>query len=387
MKIRMYNCYFGDCFRIRGEKDNDLLVDFGILRQALNEPSRNRVFDAIFSDFKNDDIDFLLTHYHEDHYNGAVHIMKKPFSFRDIYIPDIWNVKGSLEAVKLHLLDDILSNFVIKDGKSDLQFITFLESLCGQRVHFVQRETPIQDRFIALWPDEKCICETALKLYKEAIVKAGLSPSDEAKLNRIAGYLRRTVLMIHSRDRHAEEVIRRFKRIRRSINKLIETLEIDEERRKVIRRLVIKLGDFKNDISIVFQNRVNTESDNVLFLGDFGTSDKIWNQMKSGFCDSKPTCLYPKYHIVKVTHHGTEDHYKWFKKHLDKFTDNHSIFLIPNGGYKKLSLYEDYSCFINDHEAKAVCSSCDSCETVEEFEDCMCLRHKIVFPKKYVDIS
>ena len=106
MVTRMYNCYFGDCFRISNDGQKDLLVDCGIHPNSIceNKKTKKNRFDFIHSDKKEKNTDFLLTHYHEDHYNGIISISKNHnYKFDDVYIPDIWNeqvIKPTLKMQK-----------------------------------------------------------------------------------------------------------------------------------------------------------------------------------------------------------------------------------------------------------------------------------------------
>lgn len=96
MKIIMYDCGYGDCFQIKEKNQNDLYVDFGIHKSLMKESVReNRFSDIIGEMNENHDADFLLTHYHEDHYNGAIYMAQNSnYRFSNVYIPDVWDVGG-----------------------------------------------------------------------------------------------------------------------------------------------------------------------------------------------------------------------------------------------------------------------------------------------------
>lgn len=90
MKIRMYECGFGDCFRLETGQNqetgqNDLYVDFGIHTASWTRKERERRFDYIISEMK-EKKDFLLSHYHEDHFNGAMYMAKNSSErFTNVY--------------------------------------------------------------------------------------------------------------------------------------------------------------------------------------------------------------------------------------------------------------------------------------------------------------
>ena len=69
MEIRMYECGFGDCFRLREANQVDLYVDFGIHSSSWSGNDKTNRFDNIIADM-NEKKDFLLTHCHDDHLMG-----------------------------------------------------------------------------------------------------------------------------------------------------------------------------------------------------------------------------------------------------------------------------------------------------------------------------
>ena len=73
MEIRMYECGFGDCFRLREANQVDLYVDFGIHSSSWSGNDKTNRFDNVIADM-NEKKDFLLTHYHDDHFNGAIYM-------------------------------------------------------------------------------------------------------------------------------------------------------------------------------------------------------------------------------------------------------------------------------------------------------------------------
>ena len=67
MNITMYECGFGDCFKLEDNNKNTLYVDFGIHDHSMGKSKRECRYDQIIHSMP-DNCDFLLTHYHDDHY-------------------------------------------------------------------------------------------------------------------------------------------------------------------------------------------------------------------------------------------------------------------------------------------------------------------------------
>ena len=116
MEIRMYECGFGDCFRLRQDNQTDLYVDFGIHSSSWSRNDKAYRFDGIIAQM-NKEKDFLLTHYHDDHYNGAIYMANNSINrFNNVYIPDVWNIARSLYITSLILLRGIFTRSVIAGG-------------------------------------------------------------------------------------------------------------------------------------------------------------------------------------------------------------------------------------------------------------------------------
>ena len=63
----MYKCAFGDCFKLEDDAGDVLYVDFGIHIRSMKKKDREARYDQIIQDIP-EKSDFLLTHYHADHY-------------------------------------------------------------------------------------------------------------------------------------------------------------------------------------------------------------------------------------------------------------------------------------------------------------------------------
>ena len=320
----MYNCYFGDCFRIANLVGNDLLVDFGIHKSCTPTSVREKRFEDIYTDILDSNIDFLLSHYHEDHYNGVIYVNKRyQYKFKDIYIPDVWNFDGCIKAINLYLLRGILDKTFLKRKTS---IFSFLKSICDDQkvIHFVQRGTYIQDKYIALWPSEEYIIWKALKVYESAIDKVKLDSTKVEQLEQFSKKLRRIVLDMHSRNTSSAILLQRLDTLEEEFTRFVRDINITGENISVI----IKLRCFENDISIVLQNKENCTNENMIFTGDFGYDEQLWDYIENNN-DKRSNCdMHPNYHVIKAGHHGTRPYYHSFIGRMN----SDSILLIPNDG-------------------------------------------------------
>ena len=130
--VRMYNCWFGDCFRIYHDPDdtagNDLIVDFGIHPNCRSRADREARFDLIYNDFfTGHNSDFLLTHYHADHYNGVIYASQHGVRFENVYIPDIWGKRDSIPVIVILLLGLFTDRYI----EENLTLFDFFIAICN----------------------------------------------------------------------------------------------------------------------------------------------------------------------------------------------------------------------------------------------------------------
>lgn len=86
-EIKIYECGFGDCFRIANEYKT-LYVDFGTLSSSYKKEEREKKYNQIIEEMP-EYKDFLLTHYHQDHYSGAIYMAEQGEKFDNVFnVPD-----------------------------------------------------------------------------------------------------------------------------------------------------------------------------------------------------------------------------------------------------------------------------------------------------------
>ena len=375
----MYNCYFGDCFKIENSNGNDLLVDFGIYPGSSGTVNPEDRFDDIFNDLSGKSIDFLLSHYHEDHYNGVVYINDQyGYKFDDVYIPDIWKIPGSIPAVSLHLLKMILDRS--KMGSSTTLF-SFLNAICKNHsiIHFVKRGMSIQEQYIALWPDKGYVTDRAEKLLADIQKGYGFSEADIESLSKYSKDLIQIVLTVETGDYQGDTMISRINDLEQEF--LNHKWDFVPE--NFSRGVIYKLHDFGNNISIVFQNIEDKYSDNLLFTGDFGNRKRLWNKIERNFDKNSACEMHPLYHAIKVGHHGTRDYYHSYAGRIKE----DSYLLIPNDGENmNWPICSDYSLNAVTYDVHVICSTANLCEARAKNCVCTCTKKDIIDPGVYLDI-
>lgn len=367
MEIRMYECGFGDCFRLRRKNDTDLYVDFGIHNSSWSSEERKNRFMYIINDMENEK-NFLLSHYHDDHYNGAIYMAKNTkHKFRDVYVPDVWNMPESVHITSLMLLRDIFTKSIIC-GENTI--IDFFESICTNRstIYFLSRGSKFhKNQYLVLWPEKGYVADKAEKIFTK--MQEEMSNVHIEQIQMIASRLNELILQAGKTDfgENMKNYSGQFSELEEQYVDLKYQIESGYNN-KFKNKMQYKLTRFGNEISIVFQNCSGDK--NVLFTGDFGKKIN-WSYIE----DNKDNVveMKDKYNIIKVPHHGTKPYYHSF---VNRVRDD-SIFLITNGNSRKnWCISEKYfqdSIYLHNH---MICSVN------------MTLSHKCkeIYPGKYVDV-
>ncbi len=385
MNIRMYNCYFGDCFKLNNETGTPLLVDFGIHEKRVNKTLVSQRFNDVYQDIQAQELDFLLSHYHEDHYNGAVHIKNNyGYTFKDVYIPDIWTINGSIAATQLTVLSSMLSMYKLNNN---LSILTFLQRISKSNIHFVQRGYTIQDKYIALWPSYNSLSKKAEKVLERVLGKGSFKDDHIVELTKLSSDISQTFKEYKGRDIGSDSFNNQLSsyndRLRRLTNQMIND--------DIANTLYVDLHNFGNDISIVFQNKEVSDEYNLLFTGDFGRLKRDWRFIESNQDNNKDCAMHDHYNVIKVGHHGTRPYYHSYASRIN----DQSVLMIPNGDSKNSwKICSDYSINAFTTGSKVICSTGWSCEVLSNnrmgnCSKCPCTNNFVIenaTNKVYVDI-
>lgn len=372
-RIRMYDCAFGDCFRIthRNETPNSgaavsahLYVDFGIHGRCANENGwKENRYDDIIRDMP-PDADFLLSHYHYDHYSGLLHMIHHShYRFRNVYIPDVWNIHGSVQVVYLLLLRDLFTKTILAEGKSLLRFLISICHSAG-RVYFVKRGDEIQERYVALWPTEQTVQRAAQKLRTFIRERHNIPEALEEIAIELCNLMREIGQTENQLAR--ESLIGQLAALEQQFVDLAQQIPTDNACQK-------KLADFEHSINIIFQNRPD-EDRNILFTGDAEKNPGLWRYIQQNTDGLVP--FYARYDVIKIPHHGTAHHYHSFRNLSDRGTK----YLITNGLIPRWPVTQQYAEDAN-HCRSAVYCSRQTCAA-----PCRCHNHSMICPGIFTDL-
>lgn len=356
MKIRAYNCQFGDCYCIFNSSANPLYIDFGIHRRCGCNSCR---YDSIINDIKSfSQKDFLLTHYHEDHYSGFVRMMENDENhktFGKVYLPfiplDREQTKEALLILKMILTNGILRFKHDIDALKKHSFITLLDSVykATNEIVFLKRGDQLRGKYEVLWPDTGIVVDDINRSNPlDSEVSEGLHDISVGLLG---------VLRTKENNRLSEfqEEYIGF------ASKIVKNIKI----------YVSKTNNISNEHCIVFHNIEDVEGDNILFTGDLGKK-RIWDILERE--------LHNSYSVIKIPHHGTAGYYHDFTKWVREY----SYLLIPNGSILGWKICDKYAENLHD-KSVIICNEGCYCQQ----PTCICINSKHVGDDGliYFDIS
>ena len=384
MKIRMYNVGFGDCYCLRDRKKS-LLVDFGTNNSRIEGRPRREIFDLIISDLSTIECkNLLLTHFHMDHLSGLLYMMKNKdssFDFGKIYLPDVFSEEKMSRTLVLLLLADLVKDSCLPSRQVSLfALIDALLERQTQTVELLSRGKIFEEKYQALWPDAYVTQRETNEVYD--LLKEKF-PEIMDVLFDFAEKLRQIIWSMTDEGKVLSE--NNQKNIRAYVYerefRRIKALPEFKELLTWLNRNQVNLRQFKNKISIVFQNARDGEV-NLLFTGDVQPEHM---QMIADNYDGKWP-LYEHYWCIKVPHHGTQDHYFNFSGYEPEnmMISNGIHFANSKTQSRELRTSPLYGGLFYIPDTHMYCSNCDCCDCYEN--GCSCKEADVISPSYYKDI-
>lgn len=387
-KVEVYNTYFGDCIVLKDrDDDSNLLVDFGIHRSSdissvygTRRDLHTSIAEDIAKRYSSSNISLLITHFHEDHVSGLIHMYKSENNiyknmFTKIYIANIWN---NPYAVASNLLEEMIVEQELKKsglpGTTSLFDVQDFLSVNVYRVHLIKRGDLFEnDKYIALWP----IVDDRKNYISEIIQSFGLPEDFESGLialsEIVCNFVTKELLGPNNSYEYINENISITQRIldmritySELLDDLVEHIFVNQEN-DLLRVQKEKLNRLNHKYNIVFQNTV-CDNENILFTGDIEV-----NHMDE-IAKAKDITLFKEYKYIKIPHHGTERHYFDYSKY------NPQKVIITNGKVKTKDANSYKICSgYGNLNAIHLCSNsnhCANCKASCMTAGCVCARER-----------
>ena len=345
-EIEVYNTYFGECIVLKEKKDNsNLLVDFGIhyfsdvsIVYGNRSDLTREIADDICVRYSKKNISLLITHFHEDHISGLIHMFnsgqcKYKDIFKNIYIANIWNnpfevASNILEELLLEI--EMRMSGLPRTSANLFDLLLFLSQSISKITLLSRGETFENEKYITLWP----VDEVHENHVSEIINGLHLPVDFEGKLialseivcifvtrelmgnQRVFEYHDEGNDKIYTGEVNIEQRIEDMRVVYRSL--LEDIIDNTMENEQNISGQIRKLNKLNHEYNVVFQNKVSGD-ENVLFTGDIEVSHM---QKIESALDIK---LHKQFKYIKVPHHGTKQHYFDYSKY------NPQNIIISNG--------------------------------------------------------
>lgn len=397
-EIEVYNAYFGDCIMLKEyADDSNLLIDFGI-HYFSDVPSayvdRTTLTASIADDlamrYSNNNTSLLITHFHEDHISGLIHMYKNGDAkfkriFKKAYIANIWN---NPFAVAGNILEELLLEYELKMSglpRTTSSLFDVLDFLCGNvcRVELLSRGQKFEkDKYITLWPP---LFEDKDEKITDMISALGMSDEFAGRimaLSEMACIYMGQYIQEYSADRVYSRVYfgSRIEDMRTMYRDLVDDFVSDNHilDDDLLKSEKQKLNELNHKYNIVFQNAVSGD-ENILFAGDAEKRDM--NEIAKA-TDIK---LHETYKYIKIPHHGTEGHYFDFSKYKPQnvLITNGKVNVNNGTSYEICKGYGN----LNSIHLCTNTNNCSNCTTSCLLSKSVCAKgRKIVYSKLYESI-
>lgn len=362
----MQEVNFGEAILLE-QDDNKLLVDCGAKYEQKGITAANSVKNLLLDLHK----EALVTHFHEDHYNGFTELAGQVI-FKRFYLP-LFEYKKSTGLIATYkILDDTVKIWAYqkllgKGKKLDAlhRFFLSLPQLVRRRdqVICVKRGDIIKcgsKQFEIIWP-KGCFMDKA-KIHSpeiEEILRRYIPESIERYITIVDNYTsaltKLYVSYVNSEDdSFSSNLIYQLEQTYERLDENSISITLDEKDIKRFSSIVSQKIKCMNDCSVVMQC-----DEELLMLGDIGKN--IFEKYISPDFRIKN-----KYKAVKVSHHGTKAYFSY------KLPDAKAYLISNSGKYNtRWSIYEEYPCYFsksrmictntNSHRCHFATSPCSAC--------------------------
>lgn len=350
--IYVYKIGFGDCSLL--ELDNvNILLDCG---GNIKELEKNVLVNDIISKTLNKNLECIVTHFHDDHYNTLS--MFPNAAFDAIYAPNFFTKEEiKLQLYALLILSNSSSCYLMAE-----QMLRFIPKIIDDGilkecaiVNFVKKGDLINNNMEVLWPDpnildyevrnlldefEKILKVNSNEIYREsANFHNGVWSDLIEKIELLAKKYISNVEMLKN-NRMQNEITLDY--ISNNIKNILDDLNAIKKQVNLKKLTSVprkRIKQIQNKYSIIFHN------DKVLFLGDI--TAKIFNDNIACKIENN------KYNYIKVAHHGTKNYFTNKLPKSDKM-------IISSGKKSNCDISAMYPLYYNDR--KFICTCNDFCE-------------------------
>ena len=312
----MFNMEFGECSIIE-TTDTCLIVDCGSIY-------RNNTFDNVKQELDNIypiELNGLITHFHEDHYNGFSYLFSKyphKYHFEHFFLPHIFQADDHPNTLDYVLIDTYIRS-KLKRPMSKETILDMISNVLNTGVGYTLLKrgdtfsTPGGNATV-LWPEPQNVYSQLQKLNPYLYI-----PDDDIK---VIFYITDSII----EKLLSEEKVDNISKEKRAFNQLINnSIAYSDDNNGTIRTYsgatyeANDSNDFysRPDIQLLLSKIINNRIDHNYCLvfqnSHFGkdylfTGDISLPTLKKILKLSDP-CLLKDFYAVKAPHHGTKSHY------------------------------------------------------------------------------
>lgn len=300
--VKLFKMGFGESI-ILGSDNDCLLVDCG-------SESNNKInyFDNVVKELKTyKNCDAMLSHFHTDHINGLIHIIKNEFQkFNCVYIPHVFTLSHP-NFVDFEIIRYLLEQMMCPSDKTfsmwDLLSAIVMNS--GKLI-LLKREdqfSSIDSEFKVLWPIPEELISQRLYNRINTIINAKMMSEIESLSDSINKYY---LELSNKNELISYDILQDIPMELKTILEKFRDGFKEIIKKADLQALIRSLKCNANKASIVCHNIDECNGKNILLTGDIPS--KIMKFIAEQRHDSNCQ-LHSHYKIIKAPHHGTDSHY------------------------------------------------------------------------------
>lgn len=361
MSLKICMCDVGDGLNLF--IDHDMMVDFGGKKEKIKERYHHRCCHYCYPFHRIET--FVLSHFHEDHYNGLflddVYLKHSFDNLKYVYyqgIPIIVDEQGNNIHTKFLSYLMAMNHYILgdKSGVASADLISRLKQLCRKSFSYAplfKGDTFTQNnrKYEVLWPPRRIEEIEIFAKIKKAIEDFETAKKENGELSKLAEkykdvaekYARNSENTDEQKCEYPNESMQKVEQNREPNNETVENKEVNKkDLPEFVQKANESLRKAANDLSLAFKSIDN----DLLFFGDLET-----NQINI-LCDELKG---QDFKVFVTPHHGTHAGAKM--KQISSKIALSSVGKLYNGYLKNP--------YLKDVSKHLYCTKKDGCLCVE----------------------
>lgn len=308
-RMQVFQMGYGESILL-SHKNECLLIDCGSESKYQKDYFENVSLEII----KYNKRYAMISHFHKDHINGFMNIASEhPHMFEKVYIPHIFTMRHpnitDMELIKYFLEKKYFP------GNATATLWEFLELLCKnlQKTKLLKREKSAfkwgEDIFDVLWPIPEKLVHA--KLFNS--VEKCIEPDFLGIVYKLSDQINQSFIRLSETNGNypQDNIAALIYRIE-DVSENFAGMQFSDSKKKQHIRLLQSITNNANRASIVFQNQICNNFENINYCNSILMTGDVPNTVMKKIAEGAllpDVPMHRAYNIIKAPHHGTDSHY------------------------------------------------------------------------------